>query len=808
MTITSPFESGLLRPSAEAVLRDYRIAVRSRHVSVLGRQEVLSGRAKFGIFGDGKEVCQLAMCYAFKKGDHRAGYYRDQTMMFALGTMTAEQFFAQLYAHADLEAEPAFGGRAMTGHFATRYLDEAGHWRPQLDAYNSTADLSPTAAQMPRLVGLGYASKLYRELDGLVQHAASFSSRGDEIAFGTIGNASCAEGLFWEAINAIGVLKVPVLMSIWDDGYGISVPNRFQMTKGSVSKALAGFRRRAPGRPGIDLHTVAGWDYPRLCETYLRAADTCRRDHVPTVVHVRELTQPLGHSTSGSHERYKSPRRLAWESEFDCIRKMRAWMLADDLATDEELQRIEGEERDDVSEAKRRAYDAYRETIDEDQRQLVAILTELSEESARPELADSIATLERRQSPWRRDLLTAAHEALVTVRSEVSLQESEARRRLARWRSERLDESRERYGSDLYSESDSSALLVPALEPRYDEDAPVVNGYEILNACFDINFARRPHLIALGEDVGQLGAVNQGFQHLQEKYGELRVSDTGIREATILGQAIGMAMRGLRPIAEVQYLDYILYALQTMSDDLATLRWRTRGGQKAPVIIRTRGHRLEGIWHSGSPMAGVINLIRGIYVCVPRDATRAAGFYNTLLRGDDPGLIVEVLNAYRKKGRLPSNVGEFTVPLGYPEILRAGSDLTIVTYGACCELAVQAAEKLSAVGVEAEVVDVQTLLPFDRAGLILESLKRTNRILFVDEDVPGGTTAYMMQQVLETQGGYDWLDGTPRTLPAAEHRPPYGSDGDYFAKPNRESIFAAAYEMMHEADPQRFPALF
>jgi 2-oxoisovalerate dehydrogenase E1 component len=800
MTMTSPFEKGVMEFRQDAVLRDYRIAVRSRQASVLGRQEVLTGRAKFGIFGDGKEIAQLAMSYAFRKGDARSGYYRDQTFMLALGLLDVQALFAQLYAHADLEAEPAFGGRAMTGHFATRMLDERGRFRDQVSAYNCAADLSPTASQMPKLVGLAYASKLYREIPGLGAACPGFSDQGNEVAFGTIGNASCAEGVFWEAVNAIGVLQVPALISIWDDGYGISVPNRYQMTKGNVSEVLQGFQRRAGG-PGFDVFTIEGWNYPRLCETYLRAASSCRRDHVPVILHVCELTQPLGHSTSGSHERYKSPERLAWEREFDCLRKMREWMIEEGAASADQLEAIDEEEKRHVREARDRAYAAYREPLDRERRELVALLRGLAESA--PAVAATADALERRGGAIRRDLAGAAHRALVATRGAAG----PARDALVSWRRALHRDNARRYGSDLYSEGEESALRVPAIAPTYGADPVELNGFEILNACFDAAFGRDPRLIAMGEDVGQLGDVNQGLAHLQEKYGELRVSDTGIREATILGQAIGLALRGLRPIAEIQYLDYVLYALQIMSDDLATLRWRTRGGQKAPVIVRTRGHRLEGIWHSGSPMGGVLHLCRGLYVCVPRDATRAAGLYNTLLRSDDAGIIVEVLNGYRRKEPMPSNIDQLTVPLGVPETLRRGDDVTVVTYGALCPIALEAAADLAALGIETEVIDVQTLMPFDRDGAIVESLRRTNRVLFLDEDVPGGASAYMMREVLEVQGGYDWLDARPRTLSAREHRPAYGSDGDYFSKPQRDTIVETVYEIMREGDPGRFPAI-
>ena len=785
----------------ESILRDYRIAFQSREASLIGRREVLSGKAKFGIFGDGKEVAQVAMARAFRKGDFRSGYYRDQTLMFALGALRIDEFFAQLYADTDVERDPCSAGRQMNAHFATRMLAADGSWPNLTATYNSSADVSPTGSQMPRLVGLAYASRLYRELEEL-RSMTRFSNNGDEIAWGTIGDATCAEGMFWEAINAAGVLKVPMLLSIWDDGYGISVPTDLQVTKGHISSILRGFQR-APGESdGFDLYTIRGWDYPLLCETYLNAAEIVRREHVPAIIHVTELTQPQGHSTSGSQERYKSVGRLAWEEEHDCLRRMREWILEARIATPEELERIGEDDRQLVRELQRRAWENYSRPILEERDKVVAIFSELVREASSGDEVEVVSSrLTRKQNPFRRDVMAAVKEVLVALRDE----ELPAKRRLIDWQRESVAVNERRYGSDLYNESEDSVLNVPQVPPVYLDDSPTVNGFEVLNRCFDEALARHPELVAFGEDLGKLGDVNQGFAGLQEKYGELRVTDTGIRELTILGQAIGLAMRGIRPIAEIQYLDYILYALQIMSDDLATLRWRTRGGQKAPVIIRTRGHRLEGMWHAGSPMAGILNLVKGIYFCVPRDMTQAAGFYNTILRGDDPALVVEVLNGYRIKERLPANIGEFTVPLGVPEVLRQGREVTLVTYGACCRIALEAAELLQRVGIEAEVVDVQTLHPFDRHGKILESLKKTNRIVFVDEDVPGGTTAFMMQQVLEGQGGFHWLDAEPCTVSAKAHRPAYGSDGDYFSKPNREEIFDAVYGLMHRCDPGRFP---
>jgi pyruvate/2-oxoglutarate/acetoin dehydrogenase E1 component/TPP-dependent pyruvate/acetoin dehydrogenase alpha subunit len=797
-------ESALDRDTA---LADFRIGWLSRHTSLLGRREVLTGKAKFGIFGDGKEVAQLAMAKAFRKGDFRAGYYRDQTFMMAVGALTVEEFFAQLYADPDVEADPASAGRQMNAHFATRCLDPEGRWKRLSEMVNSSADLSPTGAQMPRLVGLAQASKLYRELDGL-DPEGRFSRGGDEIAFGTIGNASCAEGLFWEAVNAAGVVGGPLLLSIWDDGYGISVPNVFQVTKGDLSQLLWGFQRVRGSRAGYDLYTVRGWDYPTLVRTYLGAAEIVRREHVPAIVHVVEMTQPQGHSTSGSHERYKSPERLVWEEELDPLTQMRGWMLGAGLAEPAELDAIEGEARERVREAQRAAWAAYREPIDRERATVVALADRVAEAAAGRDAAaaadevDRIAReLERKQAPFRRDLLAAVSEVLIASRGVDAASRSE----LIGWRDTALAAAEDHYSSDLYSDSERAAIRVEEVAPEYAPDAPAVNGFEVVNACFDAALARVPELVAFGEDLGKLGDVNQGFAGLQEKYGALRVADTGIREATILGQAIGLALRGLRPIAEIQYLDYLLYAIQTLSDDLATLRWRSKGGQAAPVIVRTRGHRLEGVWHSGSPMAGILGLARGVYLCVPRDMTRAAGFYNTLLAGDDPGLVIEVLNGYRVKERMPANIGELRVPLGVPEVIREGADVTVVTYGACCRIVLEAAEQLARLGVDCEVIDVQTLLPFDRHGRIVESLHKTNRVVFVDEDVPGGATAYMLQEVVERQEGYVWLDSPPRTVTSRAHRPAYGSDGDYFSKPNREDVVRAVYALAHEADPQSFP---
>ena len=786
--------------SADEFLKDYRLAYRSRQVSVVGRREVFSGRAKFGIFGDGKELANLAIARAFHKGDWRSGYYRDQTWMFALGVMSIQEFFAQMYAHADVHAEPHTGGRSMNAHFASRYIDPDGSWRNQTQMYNVAADLSPTAAQMPRAVGLAYASVLYRNLPSL-REFTNFSHSGDEVTFATIGNASTAEGMFWEAVNAIGVLKAPAVIVVYDDGVGISVPNEFQILKENIYEIMQGFRR-TPGLNGYDLYQARGWDYPALIETLRGAAETARTEHIPALVHVIEVTQPQGHSSASSHERYKSPERLKWEEDFDCLRRMRAWMIEQRLVSDSELATIEKEDAASVEEIRKRAWEAYITPITEERDQVMGMLTEVASNSTHASELDQIKErLAAVPVPWRRDIHSAAHQALETLRDEAN----PAKQKLIEWKIEENQVNKTRYGSHVYGDH---AAAVEEIKPAYSENSPLVLGSEVLNACFDAALARDSRVIAFGEDVGKLGDVYQSLKGMQEKYGALRVTDTGIREATILGQAIGMAMRGLRPICEIQYVTFLLYALQLISDDLANLHWRTVGGQKAPVIIRTRGHRFEGIWHSGSPMAGILHLVRGVHVLVPRDMTRAAGFYNTLLKSQEPAIVVEVLNRYRAKERLPDNITEFTVPLGVPEVIRDGTDVTLVTYGSCCRVALEAANRLVKVGIEVEVIDVQSLLPFDIHGKIVESLKKTNRILFVDEDVPGGTTAYMLREVMEKQGGFVHLDSPPKTLPAEEHRPAYGSDGDYWSMPNVETIFDAVYEMMREVSPNEYPNIY
>ncbi len=792
--------------SREEILRDYRLAYESRQASLIGRKEVFMGKAKFGIFGDGKEVAQLAMAKYFRKGDFRSGYYRDQTFMFAIGELTLQQYFAQLYAHADVEAEPATAGRCMNSHFSTRSLDEDGNWKNLMEIKNSSADMSPTAAQMPRLLGLAYASKLYR-LNPDLQEFTTFSNKGNEVAFGTIGNASTAEGLFFETFNAAGVLQVPMLISVWDDGYGISVPNEYQITKGNISKVLSGFKRESSDEPGYEIFTAKGWDYEGLCNLYAHAVELCREQHVPVLIHVEEMTQPQGHSTSGSHERYKSKERLAWEEDHDCLKRMREWILANEYATTDMLDHLEAEGREAVRKARLAAWNDYIGGVKADHNEALELLEGVAlktDNSHANQIAGIAEELRKNNIPNRYDAIKGVKKALRYLRSE----KSQSKRNLLSWLERVIGENAERYNSYLISQSEDSPLLVGEVKPVYDENSPMVDAREVLRACFAAALAREPRLFAIGEDVGKIGDVNQGMAGLQEKFGELRVTDTGIRESTIIGQGTGAALRGLRPIAEIQYLDYLIYALQTLSDDLASLHYRTKGGQKAPVIIRTRGHRLEGVWHSGSPMGMILGALRGIHVLVPRNMTQAAGFYNTLLKSDDPAILVECLNGYRLKERMPSNIGEITVPLGVPEILRQGEHVTIVTYGSMCRVVMEAAQQLAEFNISLEVIDVQTLLPFDLPHMILESVKKTNRIIFADEDVPGGATGFMMQQVIDGQGAYQWLDAQPRCISAQDHRPSYSSDGDYFSKPNVEDIFDAVYEMMHEADPATYPAIY
>ncbi len=784
-------ETGLTH---QEIVRDFEICCISREASLLARKEVLTGKAKFGIIGDGKEVPQVAMARAFQKGDFRSGYYRDQTLMFALGLSSVEDFFAQLYA--DSENDPFSKGRQMNSHYATPLLDEQGQWLPHVEHYNVSADISSTAGQMARSLGLALASKKYREKE----EESSFSRKGNEVCFCTIGDASTSEGIFWETLNAAGVQGVPLSISVWDDGYGISVPIEYQTTKGSISEVLKGFELDENGK-GIQIYVEKGWDYPAMVRLYRESTETTRRTHIPALLHIKELTQPQGHSTSGSHERYKSEERLAWERDHDCIDRMAQWMVASGIATDEQIEDIKKQAKKAVKQARDRAWKAFNNPTKNRWNQLKAIVEELAGQS---DGLDELRTeLGRLMNPLISEVLQLARRAQYLTAG----QDSPARENLIRWIREVNEMGAERYHTYLYSRSDQAALKVPVVPARYDEDAPLKNGFEILNAFFDKAMEKHPELYAFGEDLGQIGGVNQGFAGLQKKYGEQRIFDTGIREWTIMGQAIGMAMRGLRPIAEIQYLDYLIYGLEPLTDDLATLQWRSGGMQKAPAIVRTRGHRLEGIWHAGSPLGMIVNSLRGMYVLVPRNMTQAAGLYNTMLQSDDPALLIECLNGYRLKEPMPNNLGEFTVPLGVPEVLREGDDLTLVTYGSCVRVAEAAIEWLAKRGISVELIDVQTLLPFDLEHRIVESLKKTNRVLFLDEDFPGGATAFMMRKVLEVQGGYRYLDSPPTTLTAHEHRPPYGSDGDYFSKPNPEDVFEAVYELMREARPADFPAI-
>ena len=780
------------------IVEDYKLAFESRQASLLGRKEVLTGKAKFGIFGDGKEVAQLAMAKAFKNGDWRSGYYRDQTFMFATGMSTISEFFAQLYAHPDVDAEPASAGRQMNGHYATRTLNEDGSWKDLTAIKNSSADISPTGAQMARLVGLAYASKLYRHNSDL-NHLKNFSVNGNEVAFGTIGNASTSEGVFFEAINAAGVLQIPMAVSIWDDAYGISVPSEFQTTKQDISEILKGFQRDEKGE-GYEIFKVRGWDYPGLVETYEKAIRICREKHIPVMIHVIEVTQPQGHSTSGSHERYKNKVRLDWEVEYDCIGQMRKWMLESAIIAEEELLELENTAKVFVKDCQRKAWADFNASI----KQEVISGLQLLEVFDNPEIRKLASGLKSTLDPTRKELISSVRKALRILRYE----DSPEKNQLLAWLEGEMLNNADRFNSKLFTETVDSPLNVPEITLEVDENARSIDGREILNACFDANFSRDPRIVAFGEDVGHIGDVNQGFAGLQDKFGTMRITDTGIREMTIIGQGIGMAMRGLKPIAEIQYLDYLLFALNILSDDLATLSYRTKAGQKAPLIIRTRGHRLEGIWHSGSPIGMIINSLRGVHVCVPRNMIQAAGMYNTLLRGDEPALVIENLNGYRLKEKLPSNIGEFTVPLGKAEIVRQGIDITVVSYGSTLRIVQEAAEELQQMGISIEIIDPQTILPFDKGSICATSLEKTNKLLVVDEDVPGGASAYIMQQILENQGGYFHLDGQPKTLTARAHRPPYGSDGDYFTKPSLDDIIETIYAMMNEANPGKYPSIY
>jgi 2-oxoisovalerate dehydrogenase E1 component len=785
------------------ILNDYRIACESRETSLLGRKEVLTGKAKFGIFGDGKEIAQIAMAKAFKNGDFRSGYYRDQTFMMASGLLSIQEFFAQLYAHADADAEPMSAGRSMNGHYATATVNTDGSFRSLSELKNSSSDISPTAGQMPRLLGLALASKLFRNNSDLHQFT-QLSNKGNEVAFGTIGDASTSEGHFWETMNAAGVLQVPLAMSVWDDGYGISVPTRYQTTKANIAKALEGFRDEGDGN-GILIYTAKGWDYPALVEMYQNGVARCRAEHKPVLFHITEITQPQGHSTSGSHERYKSKERLEWESEFDGLNRMKQWIVSTALATEEELNTLEQAAKNTVRDARKAAWEAFQDSLKELRSSVMPMLNHLAQSVGKAEVSARVTQLEQAKELLRRDVIECCRRVL---RETIHLGAVESRTELINWLKDKDAESKELYSSWLYAENEHSALKVVPIAPSYSANSPMVDGREILRDNYDRLLESDPRLLIFGEDAGMIGGVNQTLEGMQKKYGEMRVSDTGIREATIAGQGIGLAMRGLRPIAEIQYLDYLLYAIQILSDDLATVQYRTKGKQKAPLIISTRGHRLEGVWHSGSPMGMIIHALRGMYVCVPRNMTQAAGFYNTLLSADDPALVVEPLNGYRIKELRPDNLGEYKIALGEPEILKEGTDITLVTYGSCCRLAMDACQQLEALGISIELIDVQTLLPFDLNHSISESLKKTGKLLVLDEDVPGGASAYILQQIIEVQGAFTWLDAVPKTLTAKEHRPAYGSDGDYFSKPSVEDIVEAAYAIMHEYRPAQFPSLY
>ena len=782
------------------VLNDYKIAVISRECSLLGRREVLTGKAKFGIFGDGKEVPQLAMAKAFKKGDFRSGYYRDQTFMMAIGELTIEQFFAGLYGHTDVNFDPMSAGRQMGGHFATKSNNEDGSWRNLTEQKNSSADISPTAGQMPRLLGLAQASKIYRNVPGI--DTTNFSVNGNEVAWGTIGNASTSEGLFFETINAAGVMQVPMVISIWDDAYGISVHAKHQTTKENISEILKGFQRDEENE-GYEILRVKGWDYAELIATFEKASQIARTEHVPVLIHVNELTQPQGHSTSGSHERYKDAERLDWESDHDCIKQMRQWMVSFNIASEEELSEVDSSAKKEVADGKKIAWTAFTSPIIAEQKEIVTLLESIANRSENKVFIEKFFNdLKAIKEPNRKDILTSARKVLRMVASESCKSE------LSNWITNYIQKIQPKFSSHLYSTSDKNIFTAKEILPTYDQNAEDADGRMILRDNFDALFTKYPEVLVFGEDAGNIGDVNQGLDGMQEKYGELRVADVGIREASILGQGIGMALRGLRPIAEIQYLDYLLSAIQIMSDDLATLKYRTHGKQKAPLIIRTRGHRLEGIWHSGSPMGMIINALRGIHVLVPRNMTKAAGFYNTLLQTDEPALIVECLNGYRLKEKMPTNLGEFKTPIGVVETIKEGNDITLVSYGSTLRLVEQAAKELMEKGIDCEIIDIQSLLPFDINHDIVKSVMKTNRLLVIDEDVPGGASAFIMQQIFEVQNAYDYLDSKPQTLTSKEHRPAYGTDGDYFSKPSVEDIYEKVYAMMSEVNPAKYPSLF
>jgi 2-oxoisovalerate dehydrogenase E1 component len=794
-----------LKPGREEILADFRLAHLSRNLSIIGRREVLSGKAKFGIFGDGKEIIQLALAKQFREGDWRSGYYRDQTWMMAMGLYDSLEFFHQLYGNTDREINPGNAGRVFNNHFSVPNINPDGSWRDLTKQRNSSSDISPTAGQMPRLLGLAYASKLFRQNKEL-HRFNTLSLKGNEVAFGSIGDASTSEGHFWETINAAGVLQVPMAVSVYDDGYGISVPKKYQTTKGSISDILRGFETE-PGKPGIRIFKGKGWDYPGLLKLYEEGIAICREQHTPVVFHIEEVTQPQGHSTSGSHERYKSEERLRWEIEFDPLRKMREWMIESSIATAEELDKLAAEAEEDAKAARKKGWEMFQSPIRVERDALVKIISDRTCRCSENPKEDSIQNytedLKRVVAPIRKDNFVTARKILRNICSTCSKSDS-LKDELQGWLTRNYEDASIAYDAFLYNETATSVLNVKPIAPVYSENSPEVPGRQILRDNYDRLFTKYPLLVTFGEDTGGIGGVNQSLEGLQKKFGELRITDTGIREATILGQGIGLSLRGMRPIAEIQYLDYLMYALQLLSDDLATTHYRTAGRMVAPLIISTRGHRLEGIWHSGSPMSMLINSVRGIYVCSPRDMTRAAGFYNTLLEGNDPAIVIEPLNGYRLKEKMPDNIGEFRIELGIPEIINQGSDLTIITYGSTVKVALDAVRLLEKHDISAELIDVQTLVPFDRKMMILESVKKTSRVLFLDEDVPGGTTAYMMQEVLENQGAWQYLDSAPKTLTGKEHRPAYTTDGDYFSKPSSEDIFDAVYEMMKESNPEKY----
>lgn len=777
----------------EDVLEDYGIAVLSRECSLMGKKEVLTGKAKFGIFGDGKEVPQVAMARAFQYGDFRSGYYRDQTLMMALGVHTVENFFAGLYAHANIEADPTSAGRQMGGHFATHSLDEEGNWKDLLKQKNSSSDISCTAGQMPRLLGLAQASKVYRELPNA--ESKGFSNHGNEVAWGTIGNASTSEGHFFETLNAAGVMQVPMVISVWDDEYGISVPKEYHTTKESISEVMKGFQRDA-NHKGFEIFVAKGWDYPTLYDIYQKAAKIARKEHVPVLVHVKELTQPQGHSTSGSHERYKSAERLQWEKDFDCITKMREWILAKGYATEEELQTIEEAAKKRVRDGKKKAWEAYMKPMETERKELLQLLNSIQPKSIFATELSQIPTLSRKV------IMNVARKALRQF-----LKENKEVSNLRTWITNYITTNEPKYSKHLYTEGTHNVMKIAEVAPIYESDAKLVDARLILRENFDALLTKYPNLLIFGEDVGNIGDVNQGLEGLQKKHGAIKVADTGIRESTIVGQGIGLAMRGLRPIAEIQYLDYILYGLQTLSDDLATLHYRTFGRQSAPLIVRTRGHRLEGIWHAGSPMGILLHALRGVCILTPRNMVKAAGFYNTLLEGNQPAVVVECLNGYRLKEPMPTNLAEFKTPIGVVETLREGKDITVVSYGSTLRIVCEVADELASMGIDIEIIDAQSLAPFDVRHDIVKSIQKTNRLLVVDEDMPGATSAYILQKIVEEQNAYQYLDSAPQTLAAGNHRPAYATDGDYFSKPNADSIIEKMYSIMHEANPEKYPTL-